>query len=243
MHCSSVLTFVFASLALSYRARIYCIGLRPHIALWPCIGLRPRIYCIGFRSSIGLWPRIYCIGLRARFWVLALHRASASHRVSAPLLSFGPASGFGPLIYCIRLRARFWVLAPHRASAPLLSFGPVSGLSPAFTAFGPWPSIYCFWAPAQHLLHSSFDTSHLLLSGSSEFQNRLGFKFIQAILRGASLILSLQRLEVTAPQAEHDPTLDCRRYQHDHASDQRMDLIYICCGRRLNTGGNMRSLL
>ncbi|PKI39220.1 hypothetical protein CRG98_040389 [Punica granatum] len=148
-------------------------------------------------------------------------------------LGFGPAFGFWPRI---ELRPHFKASVSHRASAPLLSFGPVSGLGPAFTAFGPRPSIYCFGVLAPHLLHSGFDTSHLLLSGSSEIQNRLGFKFIQAILRGASLIISLQRLEVTATQAEHDPTLDHRRYQHDHASDQRMDLIHLCCGRRLNTG-------
>ncbi|PKI49982.1 hypothetical protein CRG98_029625 [Punica granatum] len=145
---------------------------------------------------------------------------------------FGPASGSGPAFTAsgfgpafrfwprIGLRPHFWASAPHRASTPLLSFGLLSGINPAFTAFGPRPSIYRFWAPAQHLLHSGFDTSYLLLSGSSEIQNRLGFKFIQGILRGASLILSLQRPEVTAPQAEHDPTLDRRRYQHDHATDQ-----------------------
>ncbi|PKI39868.1 hypothetical protein CRG98_039743 [Punica granatum] len=146
---------------------------------------------------------------------------------------FGPAFGFWPRI---GLRPHFWASAPHRVSALLLSFGPVSNLDPALTAFGPWLSIYCFWAPAQHLPHSSFDTSHLLLSGSSEIQNRRGFKFIQAILRGASLILSLQRPEVTAPKADHDPTLDRRRYQQYHAFDQRMDLIHLCCGRRLNAG-------
>ncbi|PKI57537.1 hypothetical protein CRG98_022008, partial [Punica granatum] len=64
---------------------------------------------------------------------------------------FGPAFGFWPRI---GLRPHFWASALHRASAPLLRFGPVSGLGPALTAFGPRPSIYCFWAPAQHLLHS-----------------------------------------------------------------------------------------
>ncbi|PKI61535.1 hypothetical protein CRG98_018031 [Punica granatum] len=84
-----------------------------------------------------------------------MHRASASHRVLAPLLSFDPTSGSGPRIYCIRLRARFWVLAPHRASAPLLGFGPSSGFGPTFELrhrIGHRSCIYCFRALVQHLL-------------------------------------------------------------------------------------------
>ncbi|PKI36774.1 hypothetical protein CRG98_042835 [Punica granatum] len=98
-------------------ARIYCIELQPHIGFWPCIGFRPRI---------GLRPRIYCIGLWARFWVLALYRAST------PVLGFGPSSGFGPtfeLRPCIGPRSCtycFRALAQH-----LL----LLGSSPAFTTF------------------------------------------------------------------------------------------------------------
>ncbi|PKI71121.1 hypothetical protein CRG98_008489 [Punica granatum] len=167
------------------------LGFGPTFGFWPSIGLRPRIYCIGLQPYIGLRP---CIGLRPRFYYIGLR----------------PHIGLWP---------HFWASAPHQVSVPLLGFGPASGLGPAFTAFGPRPSICCFWALAQHLLLSGFDTSHLLLSGSYEIQNRLGFKFIQVILQGASLILPLQRAKVTAPQTEHDPTLSRRRYQHDHASD------------------------
>ncbi|PKI58131.1 hypothetical protein CRG98_021480 [Punica granatum] len=83
LRCSPALTFAFASLALSYRACIYCIGLRPHIGLWPFIGLRPH------------------------FWASASHRASVLH-----LLFSGPgpaftAFGLRTRIYC------FQVLTPR----------------------------------------------------------------------------------------------------------------------------------
>ncbi|PKI65456.1 hypothetical protein CRG98_014195 [Punica granatum] len=122
----TALIFAFASLALSYRARIYCIGLQPHIELWPCIGFRPRIYCIGSQPRIGLRPPHL------------LHRA------------------------------RFWVLAPHRASAPLLGFGPSSGFGPTFELrprIGLRSCIYCFRAPAQHLLLLGTSPAFITFSG------------------------------------------------------------------------------
>ncbi|PKI68464.1 hypothetical protein CRG98_011153 [Punica granatum] len=130
------------------------LGSGPHIELRPCI------YCIGFR------PRIYCIGFR-------------------PYIGIRPCIyyiGLRPYIYYIGLRPRIYCFRALTLHLLLSGSDPASGSGPAFTAFGLQPFIYCFWAPAQHLLHSGFDTSHLLLSGSSEIQNRLRFKFIQAIL-------------------------------------------------------------
>ncbi|PKI42306.1 hypothetical protein CRG98_037302 [Punica granatum] len=179
LHCRLALTITFASLALSYRACIYCIGLPPYIGLWPHFWALPRI---------DLRPSIYCIGFRPNFWAFALHRASAQHllhRVSAQLLGFCPASGFGPAftasgfgptfgllpciglrpsIYCIGFRPNFWAFALHRASAQhllhrlrphfqaLTSHVLLSSFGPASTAFGLRPRIYSFRASALHVL-------------------------------------------------------------------------------------------
>ncbi|PKI35065.1 hypothetical protein CRG98_044544, partial [Punica granatum] len=169
-------------------------GFGPTFGLYPASGFGPAFTASGFGPTfgllpcIGLRPSIYCIGLRPNFWAFAPTASSFGPTFTAS--GFGPTFGLRPRMYCFRASA------PH---LQLSSFGPAS------TAFGLQPYIYCFWAPAPHLLLFDFDTSHLLLSGSSEIQNRFGFKFIQAILRGASLILQLQRPKVTAPQTEHDP--------------------------------------
>ncbi|PKI59311.1 hypothetical protein CRG98_020303 [Punica granatum] len=98
------------------------------VRLWPCIGLRPRIYCIG---------------LRARFWVLAPYRAST------PLLGFGPTFELRPrigprsYIYCFR--------------APVLHLL-LSGPSPAFTVFGLRPSTYHIQAKCDARVHASLRT-------------------------------------------------------------------------------------
>ncbi|OWM73916.1 hypothetical protein CDL15_Pgr008066 [Punica granatum] len=119
LRLSPALTFAFTFLALSYRPRIYCIGLRPYIELQPCIGLRSRIFCIGLQPYIGLRPRIYRIGLWPHFW------ASATHLASAPLLGFDPAftsapslafTAFGlqPGIYCFQvLTPRIYYFQAH----------------------------------------------------------------------------------------------------------------------------------
>ncbi|PKI48852.1 hypothetical protein CRG98_030755 [Punica granatum] len=93
-------------------------------------------------------------------------------------LGFGPAftaSGFDPT-------------SSSGPAFTALGFGLTSDSDPAFTASGSGPAFTALgFRPrtglqAQHLLLLGFDTLHLLLSGSSEIQNRLGFKFIQAVV-------------------------------------------------------------
>ncbi|PKI53184.1 hypothetical protein CRG98_026425 [Punica granatum] len=123
LRCSPVLTFAFASPALSYRARIYSIGLRP------CIGLRPHFWAsaphrastplLGFDPASGSAPAFTFgfrprIGLRPHFW------ASAPHQASAPLSGLGPAfTAFGlrPSIYCFQVSThRIYCFQPHLKS-------------------------------------------------------------------------------------------------------------------------------
>ncbi|PKI56799.1 hypothetical protein CRG98_022811 [Punica granatum] len=159
-----------------------------------------------------------------------LHWASAPHRAPAPHLLH-------------------WASTSHRAPALhlLLGFGPASGFGPTFGLrphIGPRSYIYCFWAPASHLLLSGFETSHLLLSGSSEIQNRLGFKFIQAILRGASLILQPQKITDNS-SSEQSMALPTRRksHSHGHISDRRMIPAHPPLWPSTSHWGNMHSSL
>ncbi|PKI54342.1 hypothetical protein CRG98_025278 [Punica granatum] len=106
---SSALTFAFASLAFSYRACIYCIGLQP----W------------------GSGPAITASGSDPAFTALGSGPASGSGPVftasgSGPAfiaLGSGPASGSGPAFTA-------------SGSGPTSGSGPVLGSSPAFTALG-----------------------------------------------------------------------------------------------------------
>ncbi|PKI70108.1 hypothetical protein CRG98_009571 [Punica granatum] len=160
------------------------LGFGSTSASGPALGSGPAFTVLGFGLASGFGPAsssdpaFTASGSGPAFIVLGFGPTSGSGPASGSIPAFttsgfGPASAFGPtfgLRPLIGLRPYFWTSAPHRASVLHLL---LSGTGPAFTAFGLWPYIYCFWAPAQHLLLSGFDTPHLLLSSSSEIQNQL----------------------------------------------------------------------
>ncbi|PKI70451.1 hypothetical protein CRG98_009161 [Punica granatum] len=124
----------------------------------PASGSGPAFAALDFDPASGSGPAFTALG----FGLASGSRPASSSR---PASGFGPAftalgfdltSASGPAFTfgfrpCIGLRPYFWASAPHRASVLHLL---LLGLGPTFTAFGPRPSIYCFWAPAPHLLLS-----------------------------------------------------------------------------------------
>ncbi|PKI56022.1 hypothetical protein CRG98_023581 [Punica granatum] len=67
------------------------------------------------------------------------------HRASAPLLGFGPPSGSDPTFTTSGF-------GPASGFSHSSGFGPTFGLQPHIYCIEPRSSIYCFRAPAQHLL-------------------------------------------------------------------------------------------
>ncbi|PKI67481.1 hypothetical protein CRG98_012065 [Punica granatum] len=199
----------------------------------PTFRIRPRI---GFR------PSIYCIGLRPHFWDSAPHRAFALHllhRDSAPLLVFGPTFGLRPRIYCIEFRPCFGFghASGFGPASTASGFGPTSGFSPAVTTLGFSPAsgsspAFTAWGFGLALgFDPALGSSPAFIA--SGFGPTSGFSPASGLDPAFTTFGPRPSIYCFRASALHllllgfGPTFTAfRRYQHDHTSDQRVDLIH-----------------